>query len=113
MIPGFSDHIFEDGDVRIAYSAGGEGPPLLLLHGFPQTWRCGPGSPWRWRGISPSSPPICAAMAVSGTSAGVEEMSFRAMAADQLALMALGFDRFHLAGHDRGARTAHRMALDA
>ena len=45
---------------------------------------------------------------------GVEEMSFRAMGADMLDLMShLGFGRFHLAGHDRGARTAHRMALDA
>lgn len=44
----------------------------------------------------------------------VEAMSFRAMGAEMCALMAaLGFDRFHLAGHDRGARVAHRMALDA
>ena len=45
---------------------------------------------------------------------GTANYSFRAMAADQLALMhQLGFDHFHLVGHDRGARTAHRLALDA
>mmetsp|Transcript_29149 Transcript_29149/g.56200 ORF Transcript_29149/g.56200 Transcript_29149/m.56200 type:complete len:254 (-) Transcript_29149:1884-2645(-) len=44
----------------------------------------------------------------------MQDMSFRPMAADQRALMAqLGFERFHLVGHDRGARTAHRLALDS
>ena len=45
---------------------------------------------------------------------GTENYSFRAMGQDQLSLMsALGFARFHLAGHDRGGRVAHRIALDA
>ena len=49
----------------------------------------------------------------SSKPAGVENYSFRHMAADQVALMdSLGFDAFHVIGHDRGARTAHRMALD-
>src|SRR6266849_6568445 len=53
---------------------------------------------------SPSSAPICADRA---------NYSFRAMAADQVALMKrLGFERFHLVGHDRGGRTGHRLALD-
>lgn len=44
---------------------------------------------------------------------GVSQMSFREMAQDQVALMrALGFERFHVVGHDRGARTAHRLCLD-
>lgn len=99
---------------RIAYERHGSGPPVLLLHGFPQTramwWRVIPALAERFtviaadlRGYGQSTRP-----------ASMEEMSFRAMGADMVALMAsLGFDRFHLAGHDRGARTAHRMALDA
>ncbi|MBY6137959.1 alpha/beta hydrolase [Leisingera daeponensis] len=99
---------------QIAYTLRGGGPPLLLLHGFPQTkemWEeTAPALARRFtvvtadlRGYGASSKPE-----------GVEAMSFRSMAADQLALMqALGFPRFHLAGHDRGGRTAHRLALDA
>lgn len=114
MIPGFTDHLFENGEARIASSIGGEGPPLLLLHGFPQTRAM-------WAGIAPllaqDFTVVAADLRGYGASwkpAGVQQMSFRAMGGDQLALMsALGFERFHLAGHDRGARTAHRMALDA
>jgi haloacetate dehalogenase len=57
------------------------------------------------RGYGDSSKPQCAADKLN--------YSFRAMAADQVALMqALGFPRFHVVGHDRGGRTSHRMALD-
>lgn len=104
---------FQTGNQTIAYEVAGNGPPLLLLHGFPQT-----RSMWRpivarltgtftvvtadLRGYGDSSKP-----------ATMPEMSFRLMARDMVELMAsLGFDRFHVAGHDRGGRTAHRMALD-
>ncbi len=105
--------------VEIACSTGGAGPPVLLLHGFPQTramWEPIAESLARdfhvvtadLRGYGDSSvpgqddPQDCAAF------------SFRAMGQDQLSLMrALGFERFHLVGHDRGARVAHRIALDA
>ena len=44
---------------------------------------------------------------------GVKNYSFREMGKDQIALMrALGFDEFHLVGHDRGGRVAHRISLD-
>ena len=104
---------------EIACSIIGQGAPVLLLHGFPQTramWRPIAEHLGRdytvvtadLRGYGASSTPgqdsphDCAAY------------SFRAMAGDMLALMqALGHDRFHLVGHDRGARVAHRMALDA
>ncbi len=98
----------------IAYVAGGDGPAVLLLHGFPQTHAM-------WARIAPALTEtrrvICADLRGYGASskpAGAENYSFRHMGADMLALMAhLGHDRFDLVGHDRGARTAHRMALDA
>jgi haloacetate dehalogenase len=114
MIPGFDARRVECGAATIACEIGGAGPPLLLLHGFPQTRAM-------WTHIAPmlarSHTVVCADLRGYGASdkpSGTGAMTFRAMGADQLALMsALGFERFHLAGHDRGARTAHRMALDA
>ncbi|WP_116139635.1 alpha/beta fold hydrolase [Trinickia diaoshuihuensis] len=95
---------------------GGDGPPLLLLHGHPQThriWdRCAARLAEHFtvvatdlrgygRSAKPASDPSHA------------PYSKRAMAADQVAVMRhFGFDRFLLCAHDRGARVAHRMALD-
>lgn len=108
---------FETDGVTIAYDVAGDGPPVLLLHGFPETqamW--GPVATVLaerftvvtadLRGYGASSKPEALA--------DVSNYSFRAMGGDMLALMsALGFERFHLVGHDRGARVAYRMALDA
>jgi haloacetate dehalogenase len=103
-------------EVTINCVVGGSGPPVLLLHGFPQNlamWaRCAPILARNFtvvcadlRGYGDSSKPKC--------EPGNANYSFRAMAADQVAVMAqLGFERFHVVGHDRGGRTAHRMALD-
>lgn len=112
-IPGFSDHQAAVNDQTIAYSAGGDGPPILLLHGFPQMRAM-------WHAVAPvlarDYTVIAADLRGYGDSSkplGVGSYSFREMAADQHALMThLGFDRFHLVGHDRGARTSHRLALD-
>ena len=116
MFPGFQRHDFSLGDVAIRCAVGGSGPPLLLLHGNPQThaiWaRCAPLLADRFtcvcpdlRGYGDSSKPR--------PLPDLSNYSFRAMAADQVALMGrLGFERFHVVGHDRGGRTAHRMALD-
>ncbi len=98
----------------IACDIRGDGPPLLLLHGFPQNramWaRIGPALAAEFTTIAPD----LRGYGQSSKPAEIDQMSFRAMAADMLALMThLGFDHFHLAGHDRGGRTAHRMALDA
>jgi len=95
---------------------GGEGPPLLLLHGNPQThlmWhRVAPALAARFTVVAPdlrgygfsSKPPASADHAAYAK---------RAMAQDMVALMAdLGFPRFAVVAHDRGARVAHRMALD-
>jgi haloacetate dehalogenase len=92
----------------------GDGPPVLLLHGFPQTHAM-------WHAVAPELARdftvVVADLRGYGASSkpdGTEHYSFRHMAADQLALMrGLGFDRFHLVGHDRGGRVAHRLALDA
>ena len=99
--------------IAIAHETTGNGPPILLLHGFPQTRAM-------WHAIAPvlarDFTVISADLRGYGDStkpARMQDMSFRAMAADQVALMRhLGFEQFHLVGHDRGARTAHRLALD-
>lgn len=102
--------------LHINYRRAGSGPPVLLLHGFPQTlamWaKVAPlmGANFTvvcvdLRGYGDSDKPACAA--------DCSNYSFRAMAEDQLALMrSLGFERYHVVGHDRGGRTGHRMALD-
>jgi haloacetate dehalogenase len=98
----------------IAYEVSGSGPPLLLLHGFPQTRAM-------WRHVVPllanHFTVVTADLRGYGESSkpqGTAAYSFRHMAADQHALMAhLGYDQFHLVGHDRGGRTAHRLALDS
>ncbi|WP_425073282.1 alpha/beta fold hydrolase [Sagittula sp. S175] len=101
-------------NIDIAFETGGSGPPVLLLHGFPQTRAM-------WAEVAPRLAERFTVVAAdlrgygaSGKPEGMENYSFRAMAADMVALMRhLGHARFHLVGHDRGARTAHRLALDA
>ncbi|CAN5134434.1 alpha/beta hydrolase [soil metagenome] len=117
LFPGFENHLVEVGDgVQIAATVGGSGPPLLLLHGHPQTraiWhRVAPTLAQHHtlvmadlRGYGDSSKPA------GDTDHG--NYAKRVMAHDQLALMqALGFDHFDVLAHDRGARVAHRLALD-
>ncbi|CAH1659618.1 alpha/beta fold hydrolase [Chelatococcus asaccharovorans] len=95
---------------------GGSGPPLLLLHGYPQTHVA-------WHQVWPT---LCrhftvvapdmrgyGASAARIPDAGIESYSKRALAADQLQLMSqLGFARFAVMAHDRGARVGYRLALD-
>lgn len=87
----------------------GSGAPLLLLHGYPQTSAC-------WGKIAPALAAertvVAADLPGYGDSAAADG-SKRAMAAMLVeAMRELGFDRFDLAGHDRGGRVAYRMALD-
>jgi haloacetate dehalogenase len=116
MFEGFTGLRRECNGVAIHAVVGGEGPPVLLLHGFPQN-HC------LWAKVAPILAQrytvVCADLrgyGDSGKPAPTQDLSnysFRTLAADQLDLMhQLGFDRFHVVGHDRGARTAHRMALD-
>lgn len=114
ILPGFSAHTATVNGQTIAFARGGTGPALLLLHGFPQTHAM-------WHAVAPLLAahftviaPDLRGYGDSSKPQGTENYSFREMAADQSALMtSLGFELFHLVGHDRGARTAHRLALDA
>lgn len=104
------------GRARVFARFGGEGPPLLMLHGFPQTHVC-------WARIAPELAKhftvVLADLTGYGDSRGPPaedngaSYAKRAIANDMVALMqALGHERFHLVGHDRGGRVAYRLALD-
>lgn len=104
------------GTTNIFLRKTGSGPPLLLLHGFPQ-------SHLMWRDIAPilalKFTVICPDLRGYGNSGCPESAddhspyAKRAMANDMISVMdELGFQRFFIAGHDRGARVAYRLALD-
>ena len=113
----FAYHRVDVGDVDVNCAVGGTGPPVLMLHGYPQTHLI-------WHHVAPR---LAARRTVvladlrgygdSGKPPSTPDhgtYAKRAMAADQLTLMRrLGFDRFAVVGHDRGARVGHRLALDA
>ncbi len=104
------------GERGIACDVAGSGPPVLLLHGFPQTRAMWAPVAARLARAFTVVPPDLRGYGASAKPdpADLTAYSFRAMASDQVALMrGLGFDRFAVAGHDRGGRVAHRMALDA
>ena len=116
MFESFQRGVATIAGVEISYVMGGSGPPVLLLHGFPQNKSM-------WGHVAPQLAKdftiVCADLRGYGDSAKPRcspdrsNYSFRALAADQVGLMRrLGFDRFHMVGHDRGGRTGHRMALD-
>ncbi len=117
LFPGFKHrHIDVDDGVFIDAIVGGSGPPLLLLHGHPQTRAI-------WHKVAPtlarSHTIVLADLRGYGDSskpAGLADHSNyakRVMARDQARLMrALGFERFDVLAHDRGARVAHRLAMD-
>ena len=115
MFESFTARTIPVGDVDISCVLAGSGPPLLLLHGFPQ-----PKAMWAHvaPALSQHYTVVCADLRGYGDSSKPRcrpdrsNYSFRAMADDQLKLMrALGFERFHVIGHDRGGRTGLRFAL--
>jgi haloacetate dehalogenase len=113
---GFALRRIDTGEAELRVRVGGDGPPVLLLHGHPQThlmWhRVAPLLAAAFtlvmpdlRGYGESSKPP--------TTADHEPYSKRAMARDGVALMqALGYGRFSVVGHDRGGRVGYRLALD-
>lgn len=116
LFPGFSSHRLGTEIGRAFVRKGGEGPPVLLLHGFPQTHVC-------WHRIAPelAKTHTVVAMDLRGYGwstapegdARHETYSKRAMGRDAVRVMSdFGFARFALVGHDRGARVGYRLALD-
>jgi haloacetate dehalogenase len=116
FFPGFERRRIETSGAGINLVTGGSGPPLLLLHGYPQTHLM-------WRNLAPRlaaeftvvAPDLRGYGDSSKPPAGPDNANYskRALAQDQVETMAaLGFERFAVAGHDRGARVAHRLARD-
>jgi haloacetate dehalogenase len=116
LLPGFEYRRMDVAGMTISYAIRGSGPPLLLLHGYPENHLM-------WRHVAPvlaqDHTVVLADLRGYGDSgkpvpdtAGLV-YSKRSMARDQVGLMRqLGFGQFRLAGHDRGARVAHRLVLD-
>ncbi len=116
MFEGFERRQVTTSDTTINLAKGGDGPPLLLLHGYPQMHVM-------WHKIAPRLAKDFTVIAAdlrgygdSGKPPGDAQhvnYSKRAMAQDQVEVMRqLGYEAFYLVGHDRGARVSHRMALD-
>jgi haloacetate dehalogenase len=115
-IPGFEYATVEVGPTSYRPGVAGEGPAVLLLHGFPQTHYC-------WHRVAPELAAghrvvVCdlkgygESRSAPGGELG-QGYSKREMAGELVELMAqLGLDRFAVVGHDRGGRAAYRMALD-
>ncbi|TQM35328.1 alpha/beta fold hydrolase [Pseudonocardia cypriaca] len=113
---GFEDSRVRVGEAEYAVTCGGQGPPLLLLHGFPQTHACwsrvAPALARQHTVVAPDLRGYGASRAPAGGPQG-EGYTKREMARELVELMGrLGHRRFAVVGHDRGARVAYRMGLD-
>ncbi len=116
MFDGFENRMIAANGIDIRTAVGGSGPPLLLLHGYPQTHAM-------WHRVAvrlaQDFTVVCTDLRGYGDSAkppggdGHGAYAKREMARDQVEVMdELGFERFRVAGHDRGGRVTHRMVLD-
>jgi len=116
LYPGFNHQRFDLGEVQINTCFAGNGPPILLLHGHPQTHAI-------WHRVAPTLAQTHTVVMTdlrgygdSSKPRGLTDHSNyakRAMANDQLKVMKeLGFNHFDVLAHDRGARVAHRLAID-
>jgi len=116
MFDGFTLSMIDLGEVKVRVRHGGSGPPLLLLHGHPQTHMM-------WHAIAPQLARDFTVIAPDlrgyGDSSKPESTpdhspySKQVMAQDQIVLMQhFGFEQFSVAGHDRGGRCAYGLALD-
>ena len=116
LYPGFESRWVDTSIGRIFARVGGEGSPLLLLHGYPQTnvmyHRVAPALAERFTLVIPDLPGY-GWSAVPASDADHAPYTKRAMATVMVEVMeAAGFAQFRLAGHDRGGRVAYRLALD-
>jgi haloacetate dehalogenase len=116
LFPGFAARKVRTGGAIINLRMGGKGPAVLLLHGYPQTHAM-------WHKVAPGLARdytvVCADLRGYGDSSKPKGLpdhsnySKRAMALDMVeAMSALGHQRFHVVGHDRGGRVGHRLARD-
>jgi haloacetate dehalogenase len=116
LLPGFTRHSVEVEGLRLNVRRAREGPPVLFLHGYPQTHLI-------WHRVAPLLADGFSVVLADLRGYGDSDKppsdprhlaySKRAMARDQYLLMReLGLDRFAVVGHDRGARVGHRLALD-
>ena len=116
MLDGFATSTVSTPDAEIHVRHAGTGPPLLLLHGYPQTHVM-------WHRVAPALAEthtvVCPDLRGYGASSKPQgdpehaTYSKRSLAADMIAAMSeFEFERFGVAGHDRGGRVAHRLALD-
>ena len=116
MFDNFKSHTINTSGAKINAVVGGEGPPLLMLHGFPETHTM-------WHKVAPELAKhytlVIPDLRGYGDSEKVSSdpihnnYSKRVMAQDQVEVMEyLGHSKFYLAGHDRGARVSHRLAKD-
>jgi haloacetate dehalogenase len=116
LFPGFTERKIRTSGATIHLETGGKGPPVLLLHGYPETHAM-------WHKVAPSLARdytvVCADLRGYGDSSKPRGLpdhsnySKRAMAKDMVEVMqALGHDSFHVVGHDRGGRVGHRLARD-
>ena len=116
LLPGFTERKIRTSGATIHLEYAGEGPPVLLLHGYPE-------SHVMWHKVAPQLARdytvVCADLRGYGDSSkpkgvpGHANYSKRAMAQDMAEVMqALGHRSFHVVGHDRGGRVGHRLARD-
>jgi haloacetate dehalogenase len=116
LFPGFEKRRIRTSGASIALEVGGEGPPVLLLHGYPETHAM-------WHKVAARLARdytlVCPDLRGYGDSSKPKGLpdhsnySKRAMARDMVEVMeSLGYVAFHVVGHDRGGRVAHRMARD-
>jgi pimeloyl-ACP methyl ester carboxylesterase len=107
----FTSRYVDAGDVRLHAVTGGDGPPLLLVHGWPETW-------YAWRHVMPALAEDFMVVAVDQRGIGLSDKpdggyDTGSQARDLVALMdALGHPRFSLVGHDTGFTIAYAVAAD-
>jgi pimeloyl-ACP methyl ester carboxylesterase len=107
----FTSHYIDTGELRQHVVTGGDGPPLLLIHGWPQTW-------YAWRMLMPALAGDFSVVAVDQRGCGLsgkpmDGYDTGTLAADLVALMdTLGHRRFAVAGHDTGMWIGYALAAD-